>query len=172
MAPTPVDPEQLRQLTELFAEQGADDPEGWARSQLEDGIPQLARYCLLKAMWSIVVPEEDETWLDRCSQHTEDSANEPCAQLNTAIREMLNKGVHRSAIIDLVRVVQFEALSEMASFFDGELDLGLPVESFAIFEVDGDGNPVAPLRPVDSLTESFLSLDPTGREMRPREAGR
>lgn len=32
-----ADPEELRQLTELFRQHGAEDPEQWAPSQLEEG---------------------------------------------------------------------------------------------------------------------------------------
>ena len=34
----------LDELTRIFQKLGAPDPEGWARSQIQEGIPQLARY--------------------------------------------------------------------------------------------------------------------------------
>ena len=52
-----VDPDELRRLTEVFREHEADDPEAWARSQLEEGIPQLAIFCFSKALWEGVVEE-------------------------------------------------------------------------------------------------------------------
>ncbi len=36
------------ELTELFARLGARDPEKWARSQIKEGIPQLARFLFLR----------------------------------------------------------------------------------------------------------------------------
>lgn len=55
MARRRADPEELRQLTELFRQIGADDPEAWARSQLEERIPQLAIFCFAKALWQGVL---------------------------------------------------------------------------------------------------------------------
>jgi hypothetical protein len=40
--------DELQELTELFARLGAPRPESWARSQLEEGIPQLARFVFLR----------------------------------------------------------------------------------------------------------------------------
>jgi hypothetical protein len=39
------------ELTALFKKVGARKPEGWARSQIEEGIPQLARFLFLRQAW-------------------------------------------------------------------------------------------------------------------------
>ena len=41
-------------LRDKFAALGADDPDGWASSELTENIPQLARFRFLRGMWSIV----------------------------------------------------------------------------------------------------------------------
>jgi hypothetical protein len=49
-----LDGEQLRRaavLAEHFRELGAGDPEGWAVSEVEDDIPQLARFLFLRRLW-------------------------------------------------------------------------------------------------------------------------
>ncbi|WP_307825666.1 hypothetical protein [Streptomyces sp. MBT33] len=38
----------------LFAALGADDPHGWAESEVRENLPQLARYRLLRALWQDV----------------------------------------------------------------------------------------------------------------------
>jgi len=38
-------------LTELFKKLGAEDPESWANSQVEEGINQLGRYLFLRQAW-------------------------------------------------------------------------------------------------------------------------
>lgn len=38
-------------LTRLFDALGAEDAEGWAESEAEEGLPQLARFRLLRAVW-------------------------------------------------------------------------------------------------------------------------
>src|SRR5690348_1563025 len=65
MARREIDPEELRSLTEIFRRAGADDPESWARSQLSEGIPQLAIFSFAKALWNGVMPEVDDNWIDR-----------------------------------------------------------------------------------------------------------
>ena len=39
---------ELDELTRLFARLGAPDPQGWASSQPNEGILQLARYLFLR----------------------------------------------------------------------------------------------------------------------------
>ena len=38
------------------------DPESWASSQVEEGIPQLARYLFLRQAWGCVVREDDPSF--------------------------------------------------------------------------------------------------------------
>ena len=40
------------ELTAVFEALGADDAEGWIKSQLEEGIPQLHRFLFLAKAWS------------------------------------------------------------------------------------------------------------------------
>ncbi len=57
-----------RELTELFRNLGADDPAGWARSQLEEGLPQLARFLFLRQAWKLVVKPDDSGWITAARQ--------------------------------------------------------------------------------------------------------
>ncbi|MFC8515812.1 hypothetical protein [Streptomyces sp. NPDC057257] len=41
---------ETEKLTRLFAALGADDPQGWAESEVAEDLPQLARYRLLRAL--------------------------------------------------------------------------------------------------------------------------
>jgi hypothetical protein len=50
----PLDGEQRRRaeaLAEQFRGLGADDPEGWAASEVAEEIPQLARFLFLRSLW-------------------------------------------------------------------------------------------------------------------------
>ena len=40
-----------QELTELFRKLGAPHPEGWAHSQITEGILQLPRYLFLREAW-------------------------------------------------------------------------------------------------------------------------
>lgn len=80
MAQKRANPEALRQLAEIFRQQGANEPEAWARSQLEEGIPQLAIFCFSKALWGGVVEENDSGWIDREIEWARTYPRDPCAQ--------------------------------------------------------------------------------------------
>src|SRR5688500_6665194 len=116
------DPIKLRQLTKVFRKYGAEDPEAWARSQLEEGIPQLAIFSFAKAMWAGVVDENDHTWIDKAIAETQDRPHGPCSGIGAALTEMLAKGVSREAITNLARVVQYEALFHAAALIDGSIE--------------------------------------------------
>jgi hypothetical protein len=167
MARREADPKGLQELAEIFRRYGADDPEAWARSQLEEGIPQLASFSFARAMWACVVDEEDDRWIDQQIEWAKDRPNDPCAQIGPALSEMLSRGVSRRAIVDLVRVIQYGALYHAASLIDGSRQEDVPIRNWALFQGDDDDHLVAVIQ---GLHEVLLSLDPTGREMRPRES--
>jgi hypothetical protein len=162
-----VDPDELRALTEVFRRAGATDPESWAHSQLAEGIPQLATFSFAKALWNGVMPEDDQGWIDQEIQWAKSRPRDPCAQSGPALEEMLAKGVSRQSITDLVRVFTYAALYHACSILDGSRVEDVPITDWTLHQVDEAGNPVAIIQ---GLHEVLLSMDPTGREMRPRAA--
>jgi hypothetical protein len=160
-----ANPEELRELAEVFRQHGAHDPDSWARSQLEEGIPQLAIFCFAKALWQGVIAEGDNGWIDQEIEWAKSRPRDPCAQSGPALEEMLSKGVSRQAITNLVRVFQYSALYHACSLLDGSSAVDLPVKDWTLHQVDEDGKPVAIIQ---GLHEVLLGMDPTGREMRPR----
>lgn len=48
----PDDRRRAEALAETFRELGAGEPEEWAASEVEDDIPQLARFLFLRRLWS------------------------------------------------------------------------------------------------------------------------
>jgi hypothetical protein len=162
-----VDPDELRSLAEVFRRAGATDPESWAHSQLAEGIPQLAIFSFAKALWNGVIQETDDKWIDQEIEWAKSRPRDPCAQSGLALEEMLAKGVSRQAITDLVRVFQYSALYHACSILDGSRVEDVPITDWTLHQVDEDGKPVAIIQ---GLHEVLLSMDPTGREMRPRGA--
>jgi hypothetical protein len=49
----------------LFAKLGARDAEAWARSQIEERIPQLQRFLFLGQAWRNVLEEGNASWVER-----------------------------------------------------------------------------------------------------------
>lgn len=160
-----IDPEELRRLTEVFRKHGADDPESWARSQLEEGIPQLAIFCFAKALWEGIIEEDDNAWIEADIEWANSHSTAPCAQSGRALEEMLAKGVSPQSITDLVRVYQFNSLYHACCLLDGSREVDAPINSWALQQTDENGESVATIQ---GLHEVLLSLDPTGREMRPK----
>jgi hypothetical protein len=66
-------PTQKKQLTALFRKLGSRSAEGWASSQINEGIPQLQRFLFLRQAWARVIREEDESWIDQQVEHCEKS---------------------------------------------------------------------------------------------------
>lgn len=58
-------PKDQNELAELFRELGAQDPDGWATSQMSEGINQLHRFLFLRQAWRRVVSESDDAWIDQ-----------------------------------------------------------------------------------------------------------
>ena len=157
-------------LTEIFRKLGANDPDSWVASQVDEGINQLGRFVFLRQAWSHVLKEGDIAWIDDTVDRARANPSEPFAGVGLALSELLERGVDRKVIVDLVRGLQAGMLFSMCELLDDPGDLPEEVSEmqWALFEVDTSGMPIGS---IDSLHESVLETDPTGREMRPSEGG-
>jgi hypothetical protein len=162
-------PADIKGLAALFAKLGAPDPESWARSQVNEGIPQLARYLFLRQAWRSVVAEDDSSWIDRVIQHAETGPEQPYAGAGHALRQLRAKGATDREITDLVRAMQAELLFSFCYLLeDPAIEEAEASEvTWTLVQTDSEGNV---LGAIDGLHESVLETDPTGREMRPRPA--
>ena len=164
------DEQQIQRWTEHFRALGAFDPQGWARSQVEEGIPQYARFVFLQAAWQSVVSDGDTSWIDTRIQEAERRPRDPAAGVGPALKRLLAAGASREDIGEVVRVMQWSILAGLANQLDdpGIVEYpsqGMPQVNWTLFEVDEEGQP---LHPIGGLHESVLDTDPTGREMRPK----
>jgi hypothetical protein len=155
-----------QELAELFRKLGAQDPEGWAHSQIREGIPQLARYMFLRLAWQDVVGPEDQSWI---SENRPKDPNGPGGEFGPAIDRLLAAGARIEDLTTVVRIMQWGLLFRFCMLLDDPADLEDEVEDlwWGLFLVDNDGNP---LEPVDGLHESVLEVEPTGLEMCPPRA--
>ena len=162
--------QEIQQLTEHFRALGAFDPEGWARSQIEEGIPQYARFVFLRQAWQRVIADGDTSWMEPQIQQSERHPRGPGASIGPALKRMLAAGVSREDIAEVVRVMQWDVVFGIAYQLSDPGVVVYPSDetprvNWTLFEVDDDGQP---LQPIDGLHESVLDTDPTGREMRPK----
>jgi hypothetical protein len=159
----------IEELTDVFRQLGARDPEGWARSQVDEGINQLHRFLFLRQAWSLVIPEGDCSWIDAQIANSERVPGTPFAGTGRALGRLLDSGAERELIAETVRGMQAELLFGLCYLLE---DPGLHDEKafsvgWALVETDENGEPTA--SPIVGIHESVLETDPTGREMRPRE---
>jgi hypothetical protein len=165
MAQENSDKGSLEGLTEVFRQAGALDPELWASSQLDEGINQLGRFSFLKSITSEWLKEGDLDWVTNRIQHNYSEPGDPCSQLNNALEEMLDRNVSREAIVDLIRVIQYETLFHVCSTIDRTYVSDMPVNKWSLYQLDNDNNPG---EVINGLHESLLEFDPSGNEMKPR----
>jgi hypothetical protein len=156
-----------KKLAALFRKLGARDPDDWARSQLEEDIPQLARFLFLRQAWRAVLDEADATWITAAIARADSRPDEPYAGVGHALRKLRSRGATDEELTDLVRGMQAELLFQFCYLLEdpGDVEPEVADISWSLVQVDHDGNVLAN---VDGLHESVLETDPTGREMRPR----
>jgi hypothetical protein len=156
-----------QELTELFRKLGARDPEGWAHSQIREGILQLPRYLFLREAWRRVVSPGDHRWMDEMRPK---DPNGPGGELGPAIDRLLATGARAEDLTTIVRIMQWRLLAGLCVLIDQPWDLGEDLDDiwWGLFLVDENDNPVAQ---IGALIESVLETDPTGREMRPPQTG-
>jgi hypothetical protein len=156
-----------KELAAMFRRLGARDPEGWARSQVEEGIPQLARYLFLRQAWRQVVKEGDSGWIEASIERAQTHPDEPYAGVGHALTKLRALGTTDEEITDVVRGMQAQLLFSLCYLLDdpGEVEPEVEDVAWVLAQVDTEGNV---LGTVGGLHESVLETDPTGREMRPR----
>ena len=157
-----------KKLTALFRKLGAPNPEGWAHAQLNEGIPQLARFLFLRQAWRSIVKEGEANWIDESISSAELKPAEPYAGVGLALKKLRGRGATNDEITDLVRGMQAQLLHSLCYLLEdpGIVEPEASSVFWALFQTDEEGNI---LESVDGLHESVLETDPTGREMRPHE---
>ena len=160
----------LQELTALFRKLGAKNPEGWARSQIEDNIPQLARFLFLRQAWKLVIDENDRKWISEMRGH---HPHGPGGDIGPAITRILAAGGDEDDLTKVVRIMQWKLLFELCYLLDDpdskRDELGVvkkEVEDivWCLVQVDDNG----PIAVINGLHESVLETEPNGREMRPK----
>lgn len=156
-----------KELAELFRKLGARDPEGWASSQVREGIPQLHRFLWLREAWKLIVSDDNYDWMTTEIELAEARPNDPYAGVGLALKKCLDRGVDKEALNEIVRGKQAEFLFGLCYMLEDPNFSEEEVKDlcWGLFETDAEGRPAAR---IGALHESVLETDPTGREMRPK----
>jgi hypothetical protein len=161
-------PTSKDELTKVFTELGASSPESWAKSQVEEGIPQLLRFLFLKSAWKYVVTEGDSSWIEEQIKFARSWPQGPYAGLGQALEKLRNQGVANEDLTAIARCLQAQMIFSLGYLLDAgpsEQTEEIQDVTWGLFQVDDDGHPFGPA--ISGLHESVLECDPTGREMRP-----
>jgi hypothetical protein len=162
--------QRVADLTELLTRLGATDPVAWARSEVEEDIPQVARYLFLRQAWQHVVADGDTTWIDAWRDLAALSPDAPCAGIGPALERLLAAGARPDDIATVVRVMQYSTLFGVCYLLDdpGTVEPEVSDLGWALVEIDEEGTVG---RHIGGLHESLLETDPSGREMRAAPEG-
>ena len=155
------------ELTDLFRRLGATNPESWASSQIQEEIPQLARFLFLRQAWSRIVDEDDHSWQSAEIAYARENPDAPYAGVGQALGRLVAAGAAESDLTDVARGLQAQLLFALCCLLEDPADLEEEARDMAwgLFQLDENDQPVAH---IGGLHESVLETDPTGREMRPR----
>jgi hypothetical protein len=139
----------MDELTRRMTELGAPDPSAWARSEIDEGIPQQTRYLFLRSIWPEII--------DRYA--SEDNVREI-----PAAARLLEDGASLADLATALRAVAYAAAFEVINRVDDGYDHYAPSGSpgWNLIEVDADYRPTG--RDIRALHEDLLDLDPSGRE--------
>lgn len=162
-----ADRQALDELAERFAALGAPNPRAWASSQLEEGIPQLARFVFLREAWRRVTAEQDTSWIDDAIAQYQREPDAPFAGAGRALKRLRALGADDRDLTDLVRAREAGLLAQVCYLLADPSVVDDPaVEDvqWALVQVSEDGEV---LGEISALHESVLETDPSGREMRP-----
>jgi hypothetical protein len=152
----------VQELSALFRKLAARNPEEWAQSQIEEHIPQLARFLFLRQAWKLVIGESDFGWISEMRQI---DSGKPGGDIGPAITRLLAGSGKESDLTRIVRVMQWKILSGLCQLLDdpGNIEKETGNIAWRLFQVDENDHPIAI---IGELVESLLEMEPTGQEMR------
>lgn len=161
-------PTSETELTKLFSELGANDPELWARSEIHEHIPQMLRFLFLKNAWKSVAAANNNTWIDAEISDGSKNPTAPFAELGNVLNRCRMQGVTDDDLTNLARCLQAKmifSICRLLEYGPSEKNPALRDVCWGLFQKDENGQPVGP--EISGLHESVLAFDPTGHEMRP-----
>ncbi|MFJ7946632.1 hypothetical protein ACIQ6K_23715 [Streptomyces sp. NPDC096354] len=149
----------IDKLTGLFEALGADDAPDWADSEVEENIPQLARYRFLRMVW-----QDIDVWSSAAPDWVEAYRKEGLAggAVERAVRLGLTSGELGEIAREVARETAFGVLHSLAEPADGDLppEVEEQLPGWCVAELSPQGEPTG--RMLDALHEDLDELEPQG----------
>lgn len=134
-------------LTAKFEALGVPNPANWAKSQMNEGIDQLSRATVLRAMADIVVGSRRMPELFADADWVTDEVRNAARRINGA-------GVSSDDLTLIIKTAVYHSLSDMMVLFDdcAELENNPGQIQVGLFKLDDDFEPASP---IEGLHESW-----------------
>ncbi|MCM2413725.1 hypothetical protein [Streptomyces sp. RKAG290] len=149
----------IDKLTGLFEALGADDAPGWADSEAEEDIPQLARYRFLRMVW-----QDIDVWSSAAPDWVEAYRKDGPASgaVERALRLGLTPGELGEIAREVARETAFGFLLGLADPADGELapETEAQLPGWCLAELSPGGEPTG--RVLGALHEDLDEVEPQG----------
>ncbi len=150
---------ELPELIGMFEALGADDAVGWAESEAEENIPQLARFRFLRMVW-----QDIDAWSAAAPGWVE--AYRADGPAGAAVERALRLGLTPAELGEMAREIArdtaFGLLQGLAGPADGDLPPGTEARlpSWCLAELSPEGRPTG--RVLDALHEDLDEVEPQG----------
>jgi len=126
----------------------------------------------LRGVWRSVIPRTDDlSWVGRLASRP--ASDEPLGDAGTIVSRMLEAGVSAADVARFAQIIGYETafgfcyhLDDPYASYEDSPDDGEEELAWGVFLVDPESD--EPRTALVGLHESILSMDPSGREMRPR----
>lgn len=144
---------------------GIPDPEDWVRSEMAEGIAQVARAVFLHAIWADLIDSHirDLGWIDRVIAYDQGHPGRPFADTGAILQRLLAAGADPGDIGRLCRWVAYETAFGVIERVDAGHDPEVQAApGWVLMETAPDGTQTG--RVLGALHESLLELDPSARE--------
>ncbi len=164
---------EAESLRHFLLEHGCAEAEALVATEITDNRPAVTRWLFLQQLWPGIIDgyAASTEWIDRFITQTTADPTGSFADAGHAMKRMVAAGVPTTDIAQVMRFAAYEAVFGVLSFIDDGFVQNIEGEEvegrgWALVETDAEGELTG--RTLDGLHESLLSMDPSGREGRPK----
>ena len=151
----------IQRMTEL----GTPDPQEWVQSEIEENIPQMASFLVLRNLWREIDAWRDQnTWMPQMVTESEENPHGFFADAGIALKRMQESGISMNDVGCVARFVAYSTTFSVLNRIDEGCDpeAAEDVPGWVLAETNSEGEGTG--RVIAGLHESILLLDPSGRE--------